>query len=1735
MNHHSPEPLESRIAPATFTVSVTADSGVGSFRQAILAANASPDANDLIIFDFAPGSYSVISPLTPLPVIFGPVGIDATIAGPDSQLPHVTLDGLSAGVSTVGLSISGSGVVVQRLVISNFSSHGILIRGSNNQIINNYIGTDAAGTLDAGNGGDGVLIESGSGNAVGTLLAPNLISGNTGSGVHLALSSTATTVYGNRIGVNILSNNTIPNLNGVLIDGNSAANIVDSNLISGNTDYGIKVSSTAFGNTSSPSQFIRSNFIGTGASGLGDYGNGKSGVFLSSSLGVRVGEPRNIISGNGTHGVEIDSGNRHQIYNNWIGLDSTGEVALQNGGSGVYVIDSDLNLIGSQTSGNVISGNGANGVYFLAGCDSSQVLGNYIGTNVAGTAAVGNVGDGVRLQSANQVTIGGAGTGAGNVISGNGGDGIFVAGSSSTFVATLRQNLIGTTASGTGDLGNVGNGVHFSNVTGTATIGGSGSSAGNVIAGNGLSGILIGTASATTIHGNVIGRSDAPNARGILINTPTAGDVIIGGISPGQGNNIGFNTGAGVALTGSADATIRGNSLHDNGGLGIDLGNNGVTANDVGDTDLGPNGFLNTPQITTAVRTMAGTVISGTYAGLANTTLAIDFYSNGATGQAETYVGTATITTNAFGDASFSQTIAGISATRTISATATRTLSPAQTSENSPLVIQKPGLTVSDVTLAEGSTGTTNFVFTLTLGAVAMADVTVNFATADGTAVAGTDYVTTSGTATFLAGQTSITVTVPVVGDSVIEPSENFFLNLSNAVGATLLDSQGLGTITDDDFAGIVVNDVTVTEGNSGTTLLVFTVSLSEPALLPVSVDYNTSDDTALAGLDYTATSGTLTIPAGQLSGQISVSITGENLVEISERFHLNLSNANGANIGDAQGIGTIANDDSTTASISGTNITEGNAGLSNAVFTVTLSSPSASDVTFNFTTRDGTAKAGSDFTAMSGSRTIPAGSLSLQISVPVVGDTLLSDDETFFLDLANIVGATAGISSAQTLIVNDDDAVTLTLADASLIEGHSGSQLLTFTVQLSGALEADILIPFFAESGTATVGTDFTDTLGNVIIARGATTANIRVEVLGDTLPETNETFALRLGTIVGAPTNFTVLRASANGTITNDDNGVSISGGSFAESSQYQLTFSLSAPANQIITVDYATRADTATVGTDFTSRSGTVTFLPGATHATLVFPFITDSTQELTERFFVDLSNGSVAIGTGTAQITILDDDAPTVSIISANPLLNLEDGPDDAGRMPFIVFLSKAPTFPVTVRVKTTQGDATAADFVGIDQVITFAPGETIFESEVVIIADRFAEANERLTVGLSAATNATLGTDTLNLTILDNDGLRISKDRKTAIWRDLDGDTVSLKVTKPVLTAAMFTFRFGAPIAAQPELAGQLLESFDLSSAVFTADKTSINIKAARKNGLGDRLVNVGAIEARGINLGSVTVAGDLGKIEAGDLRGTGLKSLTIRSLGAFGTTTQSPGGDLVSTVKGNLGALKINGDFADATLRVERGLLTDGNLKSVSIEGSLRGGEGEGIFADGRMGKVFIRHDILGESSANPVSITAGGKRLATATTLVAISGLTVGGQVSNAEVLAGFDIAGAAVNPNASIGAVKVKQGWTASTLAAGISPGNDGLFGTFDDQRISGSASPLISRIASIVIGGDVRGTSGSGDHFGFISGIIGRMRIEGIAVPLTSNPNAIAVGSTNDVTVRDLVVTPPPVVVI
>ena len=226
--------------------------------------------------------------------------------------------------------------------------------------------------------------------------------------------------------------------------------------------------------------------------------------------------------------------------------------------------------------------------------------------------------------------------------------------------------------------------------------------------------------------------------------------------------------------------------------------------------------------------------------------------------------------------------------------------------------VGEPTLAINDLTIAEGNTGTSVATFTVLLSPASAQTVTVNYATANNTASAGSDYVAASGTLTFTPGQTSQALNVTVNGDTTFEPDESFNVNLSAVTNASIADAQGVGTITNDDLQpAISIADVSVNEGNSGTTSAGFIVSLSNPSSQTITVNFATANNTAIAGTHYVSTSGTLTFTPELTTQTVNVQVNGDLLNEAATlTFNVNLSAAINASIADNQGVGTIVDDD---------------------------------------------------------------------------------------------------------------------------------------------------------------------------------------------------------------------------------------------------------------------------------------------------------------------------------------------------------------------------------------------------------------------------------------------------------------------------------------------------------------------------------------------------------------------------------------------------------------------------------------------------------------------------------------------------------------------------------------------------------------------------------------------------------------------------------------------------------
>jgi hypothetical protein len=668
-------------------------------------------------------------------------------------------------------------------------------------------------------------------------------------------------------------------------------------------------------------------------------------------------------------------------------------------------------------------------------------------------------------------------------------------------------------------------------------------------------------------------------------------------------------------------------------------------------------------------------------------------------------------------------------------------------------------LSIDDVAVTEGDSGTVVATFTVALNAESSDTVTVNYATTDGTATSPADYAGASGTLTFDPGQTTKTVTISVNGDTLDEADETFDVDLSNAVSATIVDSQGIGTIGDDDAPPTLsVNDAAVGEGDSGTTSASFDVTLNTPSGGTVTVDYATADGTAAAPGDYTARSGQLTFAPGETSKTITVSIVGDALDEDDETFFLNLNAPTNASLGDAQGLGTITDDDPLPhVAIDDVTVTEGNTGTVTASFRVLLTPASGRAVTVQYATADATARAPADYAAASGELVIPAGETTKQVTVPVHSDTLDEDDETFTVTLSTPTNATISDGSAVGTITDDDPVPTIALGDATVTEGDTGHVSATFTATLSSPSARSVSVDYATANGTATSPADYAAAAGSLSFAAGETTTTVTVDVAGDALDEIDETFTLDLSNPVNAAIGDTL----ALGTIVDDDPQPTLTIGDVVvtegDAGTVDATFnvSLSAPSGRAISVDYATENGTATAPADYQAAGGTVTFAAGDIGKQLTVKVNGDVLDEANETFTVTLANATnAAIGDASGLATVSDDDPlPTLSIGDAT----VTEGNAGSVNASFTVTLSAASGRTVTVDYATSDESAAAGtDYTSASGLLSFNPGETTKTVGVTVYGDVLDEPDETFAITLSGAVGATLGDGKARGTITDDD-------------------------------------------------------------------------------------------------------------------------------------------------------------------------------------------------------------------------------------------------------------------------------------------------------------------------------------------------------------------------------------------
>ncbi|MBT3374776.1 MAG: hypothetical protein HN406_04215, partial [Lentisphaerae bacterium] len=626
------------------------------------------------------------------------------------------------------------------------------------------------------------------------------------------------------------------------------------------------------------------------------------------------------------------------------------------------------------------------------------------------------------------------------------------------------------------------------------------------------------------------------------------------------------------------------------------------------------------------------------------------------------------------------------------------------------------------------------------------------------------------------------TVTITLANDQVVEPDETVELELSNlneprGATATGAPSSAQVTIDDDDTATVSIAKVSDGAETDSPTAGKFRVTQSKVSATDTVLSYSVGGTTA-AGTDYTALSGTVTITAGATTADIDVAVLTDDIVEATETVAVsNLAKTSGdvdISVGTNNASLDITDDDTATVSIAriddGAETDSPTAGK----FRVTQTAVSSTDTVLAYST-GGTAASGSDYTALSGTVTIAAGSTTADIDVAVLNDDIVEATETVAASNLARTSGDADISVSTdnaNLDITDDDTATVSIArvnDGAEADSPTAGKFRVTQTKVS----ATNTVVSYGVGGTAASGPDYTALSGTVTIAAGVTTADIDVTVLTDNIVEATETVTVSGLAKDSGDADIGVGTASASLDITDDDTATvsvaKVNDGAETNSptaGKFRVTQTAVSSTNTVLSYD---TGGAAASGSDYTALSGTVTIVAGATTADVDVTVLSDGIVEATETVTItSLAKTSgdvdISVGTNNASLDITDDDTAQVSVAQTTD--GNEQGPVDG----VFALTQSAQSSTNTVVSYSIAGTAAAdSDYTALSGSATIAAGATSATITVPVTNDALVEATETVTVTVTTVTSGDPqisidgGDASASLDIIDNDKASITVD------------------------------------------------------------------------------------------------------------------------------------------------------------------------------------------------------------------------------------------------------------------------------------------------------------------------------------------------------------------------------------
>ena len=436
-----------------------------------------------------------------------------------------------------------------------------------------------------------------------------------------------------------------------------------------------------------------------------------------------------------------------------------------------------------------------------------------------------------------------------------------------------------------------------------------------------------------------------------------------------------------------------------------------------------------------------------------------------------------------------------------------------------------PTITVTNISILENVQTAS---ITINLSKASPNEISFDYITSDISATASDDYAQTIGQLIIPTDDTTATIEIPIIDDTLFEGNETFSVKFDNATNATLQTSEITITIQDNETALPIlsVTDFTVDESTSSA---IATLTLNKSSETNISLDYESVDGSAIQSKDYTQKTGQIIFAPNETSKVIQIDIVDDNTREETETFNIKLSNINGAMLNaDTLTITITDNDDSVKKiSVSDLKMTENN---NSADVIVKLNSASDKTITVRYETSDDTAINASDYSSLSGNITFNSGQISKTISIPINDDALYENNESFLFLLSNATNAEIGNNQATITIVDNDTMPNLSILDANVNEFDTSVQL---TIDLTPASGKPVTINYSTQSGSATEGSDFVKSNNSLTFSAGETQKIITIEVIQDTFVEPDESFTIILSNAIGA----NIAKDQATVILLNDD----------------------------------------------------------------------------------------------------------------------------------------------------------------------------------------------------------------------------------------------------------------------------------------------------------------------------------------------------------------------------------------------------------------------------------------------------------------------------------------------------------------------------------------------------------------------------------------------------------------------